>query len=83
MNTHSDEQQRTARAVFGENAHRTHTTAKIAKDSDQKRALRGTAYAHAVLTPRQVVRVNAALAARRSPAALLSPRQNAVALGPS
>lgn len=81
--THSDEQQRVAAAVFGENAHRAHTFAKIAKDSDQKRALRATPYADLVLTPRQAVRVNSALAAGRSPSSLLSPRQNAAALGPS
>ncbi len=75
--THSDEQQRAAQLIFGDNAQRAGGFAKIAKDSDQKRSLRATAYANAVLTPRQAVRVNAALAARRSPTSLLSPRQNA------
>ncbi len=81
--THSDEQQRLAQAVFGANAHRASGFAQIAEDTDQKRSLRGTPYAHVALTPRQAVRVNSALAARRSPAALLSPRQNSLAQGPS
>lgn len=78
--THSDRQQHAAQAVFGANAHRARAFATIAKDSDQKRALRGTPYANSFLTPRQAVRVNSALAARRSPTSLLSPRQNAEVL---
>lgn len=73
--THSDAQQRAAEAVFGEAARRVQAFADVAPASDQKRALRGTPYAKLDLTPRQAVRVNAAVAARRSPALLLSPRQ--------
>ncbi len=79
--THSDEQQRAARAVFGDDARLARGFAEIAKDSDQKRALRGTSYAIATLTPRQAVRVNSAVAAGRSPNSLLSPRQRADASG--
>ena len=75
--THSDRQLRAARAVFGKNARPASAYARVAKDSDQKRALRGTAYANVALTPRQAVRVNSAVAANQSPAPLLSPRQRA------
>jgi hypothetical protein len=80
--THTEEQQRAAWLVFGDRARRANGFASIAKDSDQKRSLRGTPYANAELTPRQAVRVNAALAARRSPKSLLSPRQIAEVFGP-
>jgi len=75
--THNDEQQRVAKTIFGNNARRTHDVARSAKESDQKRSLQGTPYAKLDLTPRQALRVNAAVAARRSPTGLLSPRQNA------
>jgi hypothetical protein len=80
--THSDEQQRTARLVFGARASRANGRASVAKDSDQKRSLRKSAYANAELTPRQTLRVNSALAAGKSPTSLLSPRQIEKALGP-
>ncbi len=73
--THSAAQQRAAKVILGERARRADEFARAAKDSDQKRSLQGTPYAMLELTPRQAVRVNSALAARRSPTALLSPKQ--------
>ncbi len=79
--TRSDVQLRTARAIFGEDARLVQATAETARASDQKRALQGTPYARLGLTPRQALRVNAAVAAGRSPAFLLSPRQRARVIG--
>ncbi len=64
-----------ARAVFGEAARLTRRIPRSAPDSDQKRALRATPYAELDLTPRQAMRVNADVAAGRSPTRHLSPRQ--------
>ena len=73
----SDAQEREARAIFGRRVTRTQAIARSAPARDQKRALRGTRFAELDLTPRQAVQVNAAVAARRSPARFLSPRQRA------
>ncbi len=64
-----------ARKVFGDAASLAETIPRSAPDSDQKRSLRGTPFAQLELTPRQQMRVNADLAAGRSPVRHLSPRQ--------
>lgn len=72
---HGSAQLETARALFGDEARQVSGTARDAKPSDQKRSLRRSPYADLELTPRQAVQVNSALAAKRSPAKFLSPRQ--------
>jgi len=81
--THSDAQQRAAAEVFGDRVVRVRAYASPAQESDQKRALLGTPYRALALTPAQAVRVNAAVAAGRSPARWLSPRQRERAAAPA
>ena len=77
---HSKTQERLAHAVFGGEVTPRSSFARSAPESDQKRSLRATDLRKLALTPRQEMRINAAIAAEESPLSHLSPRQRRAAL---
>jgi hypothetical protein len=72
---HDAEQLEAAQRVFGNAATRTRTLAESAAERDQKYYLRRSRFLKLELTPRQAMRVNAALASVENPLRWLSPRQ--------
>ena len=72
---HDAEQLETAQRIFGNAVTRTRTLAESAAERDQKYNLRRSRFRKLELTPRQAMRVNAALASAENPLRWLSPRQ--------
>lgn len=72
-------QEETARRVFGRSVEVSEGRVRAASDANQRYYLRNSSLRSLALTPRQSLRVNAALGTRRDPTVHLSPAQRSMA----